>query len=173
MKINQIVGEHKKGFKAKIYQKKQTVAPKKPLKPNEIEHPGHVDEAQVTPATVSAVDQNTGEVKLKNPDGTETDVAPNALQKGPDGKLLTKVAAAKPGDQVNVEKEMEEEMAPEKTFAGHAVGQKSGIAGQARGEPSRSQKAPLKGKLVGGMEEGMTPADKVLLDKMLTIAGLK
>jgi hypothetical protein len=283
MKINQIVGEHKKGFKAKIYQKKQTVAPKKPLKPNEIEHPGHVDEAQVTPATVSAVDQNTGEVKLKNPDGTETNVAPDAMQKGPDGKLVTKVATAKPGDQVNIEKEMEEEiigqqtakstrridppnptntlfmdrkkfnsltgavasdgdpirqtktgrevdaayasepdnavnrigyfkaddgkmymslnvghewrLGPEayrkvlgmswgvreesgthvddKIFAGSKVGQKAGVAGQARGEPSRSQKAPLKGKLVGGMEEGMTPADKILLDKMLTIAGLK
>jgi hypothetical protein len=34
-------------------------------------------------------------------------------------------------------------------FAGKSVGQKAGIAGQARGEPKRSQKAPLTGLLVG------------------------
>ena len=172
MKINQIVGEHKKGFKAKIYQKKQTVAPKKPLKPNEIEHPEHVKEEQVTPATVSAVDPSTNKIKIKKPDGTETEVGQDELEKDPaTGKLTATMPKAEIGKPIDVK--MGEEMAPEKTFAGHAVGQKSGIAGQARGEPSRSQKAPLKGKLVGGMEEGMTPADKVLLDKMLTIAGLK
>jgi hypothetical protein len=256
MKINQIVGEHKKGFKAKIYQKKQTVAPTKPLKANEIEHPSQVKEAQVTPATVSAVDQNTGEVKLKNPDGTETNMAPDAMQKGPDGKLVAKVATAKPGDQVNIEKEMEEEfdikgmlglntpeewaktskqmaallamrtqypnnaelekrisdlqfrlnqgngevmdydsktgqtfpkkpMPPkqfntnelkeksethvdDKIFAGTAVGQKAGVAGQARA----MTKAPLKGKLVGA-SESLSASDKALLEKMLTIAGLR
>ena len=196
MKINQIVGEHKKGFKAKIYQKKHTVAPTKPLKANEIEHPGHVKEAQVTPATVSAVDANTGEVKLKNPDGTETNVAPDAVQKGPDGKLVTKVATAKPGDQINIEKEMEEEMAPGSPEYRAKV-QSGEIKLTPAPMPTTSAKPRAPGYGDPGMAAPYTPnprfkdpgmaapsnwaskakanesADDILLDKMLTIAGLR
>lgn len=53
-------------------------------------------------------------------------------------------------------------------FAGTAVGQKSGVAGQARA----MTKAPLKGKLVGA-SESLSASDRDLLEKMLTIAGLK
>lgn len=44
---------------------------------------------------------------------------------------------------------MGERMMNAKNFAGSKKGQKAGIAGQARGEPGKSQKAPLKGLMVG------------------------
>ena len=47
------------------------------------------------------------------------------------------------------EQDIEEKMLDPDIFAGSRVGQKPGTAGQARGEPERSQKAPLTGYMVG------------------------
>jgi hypothetical protein len=46
MKVNQIVGEHKKGVRAKIYTRKPKAgpAPRQPIKQNEIEHPRDIKE---------------------------------------------------------------------------------------------------------------------------------
>lgn len=48
-----------------------------------------------------------------------------------------------------------ETMLPDKAFAGSSVGQRTGTAGQARGEPGRSQKAPLTGLMVGESMAGV------------------
>jgi hypothetical protein len=46
MKVNQIVGEHKKGVRAKIYARKPKAgpAPRQPIKPREIEQPKDINE---------------------------------------------------------------------------------------------------------------------------------
>jgi hypothetical protein len=46
MKVNQIVGEHKKGVRAKIYTRKPKAGPvpRQPIKQNEIEHPKDINE---------------------------------------------------------------------------------------------------------------------------------
>ena len=55
-------------------------------------------------------------------------------------------------------------------FAGHYA---TGVAGQWRNKGPKANSPAKAGDLVGGMEEGMSAEDKILLDKMLTIARLR
>ena len=72
---------------------------------------------------------------------------PMAEYKRPVGRLFNEMIGSRTS--------LTEAMLPKKAFAG-ATKNKLGTAGQARGEPKRSQKAPLKGLMVG--ETNITPS---------------
>jgi hypothetical protein len=96
MKVNQIVGEHKKGFRAKKYAKKpvNTIAPKKP-EANTIKPGDKVDEDMT--ATQGKIIANDGKtITVGLPDGTQIQKpVANALGKDPQtGAPVFNVASA-------------------------------------------------------------------------------
>jgi hypothetical protein len=132
MKVKQIVSEHKKGVKAKIYAKKPkpligAEAQKKSEEKRKAEQakkkqtpitqqppskqPANLSEdpnmqAGQTLGTVSKVDQATGKVTYKTPDGQEQTTDPSQLTPtGSNNQLGMKVAGATPGQQIVAVKE--------------------------------------------------------------------
>ncbi len=124
MKVKQIVSEHKKGVKAKIYAKKpkpligaeaqkkseekrkaEQAKKKQPMPPSS-KQPANLSEDPNMQAgkplgTVSKVDPTTGKVTYKTPDGQEQTTDPTQLTPtGSNNQLGMKVAPATPGQQI-------------------------------------------------------------------------
>jgi len=100
MKVNQIVGEHKKGFKAKIYNKKpkNTIEPKKPEAPKDMME-----------ANVVSTDPTKGTATINDPTmGTQT-VPVSQLQQGPNNTMSMNLPKVQAGQSVTINKPMEEE----------------------------------------------------------------
>ena len=95
MKVKQIVGEHKKGFRAKKYTKKaqhaiEPVKPKKPVGPSE-----EVKEA----VKVTAVDTSTGNVTYKDDvTGVETTVPKGMATPSAQGQVQINAQQVAPGE---------------------------------------------------------------------------
>ena len=109
MKVKQVVGEHKKGFRAKKYASKpkpyiEPHKPKAPKAPEPIaeEMPGQMvgKVQQVKP---------DGTVDIQKPSGDTTTVQATALQPGDNNKLTMQVPKIQPGMEVDAEKTIEEE----------------------------------------------------------------
>ena len=95
MKVNQIIGEHKKGFRAKKYTKKtqhtiEPVKPKKPVGPGE----------EVTETVkVTAVDTSTGNVTYKDDvTGVETTVPKGMATPTAQGQVQISAQQVAPGE---------------------------------------------------------------------------
>ena len=113
MKVNQIVGEHKKGVKAKKYTKKTVNPSVAHAKAKEKLQPvGPVEETAIPGqmvGKVSKVDPATGKVDIQTPTGQTTTV--NATQVTPGDKpnsLSMQVPNVQPGMEVDAAKVQEE-----------------------------------------------------------------
>jgi len=118
MKVKQIVGEHKKGFRAKKYasKPKNTIAPKKPepIKPVGTIKPGDEVKETAIPGQmigkVSKVDTATGKVDVQSPTGQTTTVNATQITPGSDpNKLSMQVPNVQPGMEVDAAKVQEEQ----------------------------------------------------------------
>lgn len=95
MKVNQIIGEHKKGFRAKKYTKKtqHTIEPVKPKKPV-----GPGEEVNET-VKVTAVDTGTGNVTYKDDvTGVETTVPKGMAVPTAQGQVQISAQQVAPGE---------------------------------------------------------------------------
>lgn len=95
MKVNQIIGEHKKGFRAKKYTKKtqHTIEPVKPKKPV-----GPGEEVNET-VKVTAVDTSTGNVTYKDDvTGVETTVPKGMAVPTAQGQVQISAQQVAPGE---------------------------------------------------------------------------
>ena len=105
MKVKQVVGEHKKGFRAKKYASKPKpyIEPHKPKAPEQVaeEMPGQMvgKVQQVKP---------DGTVDIQKPSGDTTTVQATALQPGDNNKLTIQTPKIQPGMEVDAEKTIEE-----------------------------------------------------------------
>ena len=105
MKVKQIVGEHKKGFRAKKYASK----PKKYIEPIKPQGPETV--AEEMPGTMVGKVQQVkpdGTVDIQKPSGDTTTVQATALQPGENNKLTMQVPKIQPGMEVDASKTIEE-----------------------------------------------------------------
>jgi len=117
MKVKQVVSEHKKGVRARIYNKKATTKAQGtvPL------YGPDKQEAKLKPVKISEnpmPGQSIGKVQQVNPDGTaviqSTDgntqtVQQTQLQQGDNNKLSMQVPKITPGQEVDASKTIEEE----------------------------------------------------------------
>lgn len=113
MKVKQVVGEHKKGFRAKKYARKpiNAIAPQKPQ--------GPVSES--TPVAVGKVNavNPDGTVSITDPQGNQINVDKQALVPGPNGTLTmtgSSTQAVAPGTQVMGSSEQSMEEGPEGAY---------------------------------------------------------
>lgn len=106
MKVKQVVGEHKKGFRAKKYASK----PKPYIEPHKPNAPEKMDE-EMPGQMVGKVQQvkPDGTVDIQKPSGDTTTVQATALQPGDNNKLTMQVPKIQPGMEVDAEKTIEEE----------------------------------------------------------------
>lgn len=106
MKVKQVVGEHKKGFRAKKYAQK----PKKYIEPIKPKGPETV--AEEMPGTMVGKVQQVkpdGTVDIQKPSGDTTTVQATALQPGDNNKLTMQVPKIQPGMEVDASKTIEEQ----------------------------------------------------------------
>lgn len=106
MKVKQVVGEHKKGFRAKKYAAK----PKKYIEPIKPQGPETV--AEEMPGTMVGKVQQVkpdGTVDIQKPSGDTTTVQATALQPGENNKLTMQVPKIQPGMEVDASKTIEEQ----------------------------------------------------------------
>jgi hypothetical protein len=106
MKVKQVVGEHKKGFKAKKYASK----PKSYIEPHKPKVPATVNE-EMPGQMVGKIQQvkPDGTVDIQKPSGDTTTVQATALQPGDNNKLTMQVPKIQPGMQVDASKTIEED----------------------------------------------------------------
>ncbi len=106
MKVKQVVGEHKKGFRAKKYASK----PKAYIEPHKPKAPEKMDE-EMPGQMVGKVQQvkPDGTVDIQKPSGDTTTVQATALQPGDNNKLTIQTPKIQPGMQVDAEKTIEEQ----------------------------------------------------------------
>lgn len=105
MKVKQVVGEHKKGFRAKKYASK----PKKYIEPIKPQGPEAV--AEEMPGTMVGKVQQVkpdGTVDIQKPSGDTTTVQATSLQPGENNKLTMQVPKIQPGMEVDASKTIEE-----------------------------------------------------------------
>ena len=230
MKVNQIVGEHAKGMRAKIYanKPKNTIAPKKPLKKHEIDKDVHEDGEMVKqyePGKSVTVDNpNTGvstTVDLTKSPGAlaptdkgelQLDPTPNAGTTGaettnapkitpgapvkiaPDNNttaeegILDFLSGTSPEEYAKTSTQMATLLQFREKYKGTQYADQIEKRIQAlksrldlAGEPGAGMGAPVDAS--GNPKQVVPPekfdtkqlkeADRILLDKMLTIAGLR
>lgn len=168
MKVNQIVSEHKKGYRAKKYARKpiNTIAPKKPVA---------VGDQPINELGLETTSQETTAPNTPAP----TDPASQGTVISQDDKSIT----VQMPDGTQVKKDLISGVTTDPN--GNPVFQ-AGTTQQAPGTAPQQQQNPMQ-KLVPGakiavntqpqqQKMGQTAfesADNVLLDKMLTIAGLR
>lgn len=117
MKVNQIVGEHKKGYRAKKYAQKpkqfiEPVKPQAPVSPEEQRKQAKESMSETQPGgmvgKVSQVNQAAGTATITGPDGQAKTVDLSQLKPGENNTLTLNTPDIAPGTVVNAEKNMEE-----------------------------------------------------------------
>lgn len=151
MKVKQVVGEHKKGFKAKKYasKPKSYIEPHKPKAPEQVaeEMPGQMvgKVQQVKP---------DGTVDIQKPSGDTTTVQATALQPGDNNKLTMQIPKIQPGMEVDASKTIEEEPADEAGLIKHYTTQLQSLLPQAT-QPW--EKAQIEARIKATTKDGWVP----------------
>jgi hypothetical protein len=100
MKVNQIVGEHKKGMRAKKYARKpiNAIAPKKPESPKGPEQ-ANEDIGSMTGSAAKVIANDGKSITVAMPDGTQIQkpIGPNMLATDQQGKPIVNLSTQQPG----------------------------------------------------------------------------
>ena len=118
MKVKQIVGEHKKGMRAKKYAQKpkayiEPVKPQGPVSASDAKKKDTKESiAETTPGgmvgKIASVDKAQGTANIQGPDGTTKTVDVSQLKPGENNTVTLNTPELNPGTTVNAEKSMEE-----------------------------------------------------------------
>jgi hypothetical protein len=158
MKVNQIVGEHKKGFRAKKYAQKpkKYIEPIKPQGPSNAKEPVSETQPGGLVGKISAVDKSKGTATIQGPAGETKTIDVSQLKPGENNTVTLNTPELTPGTPVNAEKSMEE--SPE-AQAQQYISQLTALMQQAT-QPWEKKQLEYRIKAV---QQGMVPQNKKVL----------
>jgi hypothetical protein len=163
MKVNQIVGEHKKGFRAKKYAQKpkqyiEPIKPQGPVAPGDDKKKVNETQPGGMVGKISQVNQAAGTATITGPDGQAKTVELSQLKPGENNTLtLNTPDNIAPGTTVNAEKNMEE--GPNDQLAQNYISQLTALMQQAT-QPWEKKQLEYRIKAV---QSGQVPRDKKVL----------
>ncbi len=165
MKVKQIVGEHKKGFRAKKYAQKPKsyIEPVKPqgtvsAETQKKKPAKDVNETQIGQMVgkISQVNQGAGTATITDPNGKLNTIDLSQLKQGQNNTVTLNTPNVTPGTVVNAEKSMEE--SPE-AQAQQYISQLTALMQQAT-QPWEKKQIEYRIKAV---QQGMVPQNKKIL----------